>query len=181
MASTFDPLAKRYLRAKRPLETVVGHQPTEPFKLAKLAVPKVGEGILSGMAICYDPGGTGQWTKTLTGNRTAKTSVFIAVHDQDQFDVIAAANGKLKGLDCSDQFEVRTGYYSLTGAISLDSELAAGAGGLFFLAITGDWVIGKITAIGAGTNNVCQDAWRLVKDAVDMTYIQFKTLQGYTK
>lgn len=168
---------KRFIRAKVPLNVLVGWTPTQPLKLQGIAKPKDGEAILSGMAIAKD--GNGEWVKTVAGDTTSRTkSIFIAIQDQD--DHAVQASGKLTALDCSDEYEVQTGYVNASGTYAVDAELAVMAGGIFKLAASGDKVVGKVTKVGNAANALIDlGLTALAPSATDMKVIQFKTCAPY--
>ena len=189
-------ITRRFTRAKVPMQVLIGFYPTEPVKLSSLAAPLdivttlnapiAGRvAIKSGMAIVKDDGNhyglsavagfrnsvaaTDKVHSAVTG---APVSIYIALHDGDALDV--QASGKLVGLDCSDKFEVQTGYYKTGHTWAIDDPVTAGDDGLFAFAVPGDTVVGYITAIGSGAYNSLVSGG-LTPCATDMTVIQFKT------
>ena len=169
--------SRRVYRAKAPLQVLIGFSPTEPLKLAVTATPKLAEAILSGMAIAKDT--NGQWVKALDADATiAKKSIFIALQDQD--DLAVQSSGKLVGLDCSDSYEVQTGYFKTlsSGAYAYDDQLSVGTGGVFAKAASGDYVRAKITLAGAETNGTI-NIGGVTPCATDNTVIQMKTVAPY--
>jgi selenophosphate synthetase-related protein len=101
--------------------------------------------------------------------------VYIALHDADAHDVQAA--GSLVGLDCSDKFEVQSGYYDAAIVWQLNDPLMVGSDGVFTLATVGKFIVGYITAVGNGTNNTIITGGK-TPSATDMKVIQFKTAQN---
>jgi hypothetical protein len=179
---------RRYTRDKVPLQVLVGFYPTEPVKLSSLAAPlDVEDGnvaIKSGMAIVKDDGhvygvsGSG-FRSAQAVDQSPNVSVFIALQDASSLDV--QASGKLVGLDCSDKFEVQTGYYDATITWAVDMALTVGDDGVFTEAGTGDVIVGYITAIGSGTRNTIVVPGK-TPSAADTHVIQFKTAQtGFKK
>ncbi len=171
--------ARRIYRARMPLQIIIGYYPTEPVKLSSLAKPKDGEAIYSGMAIVKDS--NGEWIKALDANATAlNKSVYIARQDQDDHAVQACS--KLVGLDCSDRFEVQSGYVEdlSSGAFEVDQELTVGTGGLFVRAEVGDQVVAKVSAIGTGADGLI-DIGGLSRAATSTLVLQFKTCAPYVK
>ena len=181
---------KRIPRAKVPMQVLRGFYPTEPNKLSSLAAPLdvdvTAEGlgyvaIKSGMAIVKATGlyrglAAVGFRSAVAADALTSAPIYIALHDADAHDVQAA--GSLVGLDCSDKFEVQTGYSSgVTWA--LDDEVFVGAGGSFTnVAATGsNRVVGIVTAIGAGANNTIVTGGK-TPSASDMKVIQFKTAQN---
>ncbi len=175
---------KRYIRAKVPMQVLRGFYPTEPNKLSSLAAPLdvtpgVGVAIKSGMPIVKEAGlyrGL-----SVVGFRNAEAAdaisgvpVYIALHDADAHDVQAA--GSLVGLDCSDKFEVQTGYYDSAITWRLNDPVMVGSDGVFTLATAGKFIVGYITAIGAGTGTITTGG--KTPSATDMKVIQFKTGQN---
>ena len=185
---------KRYTRAKVPMQVVRGFYPTEPNKLSSLAAPldpaaSVGVAIKSGMAIVKATGSIGTSTgvagfrNTVAADSISGQSVYIALHDADAHDVQAA--GSLVGLDCSDKFEVQTGYYDPTVIWDVDDLVAVGAGGMFKQAAIGDYVVGVVTAANILADGVSRTASNSpivtggkTPSAEDMKVIQFKTAQN---
>lgn len=175
---------KRYIRDKAPIQVLVGFYPTEPVKLSSLAAPlDLGVGgvaIKSGMAIVKDSG-TVNGVAVTEGFRAATdadaatgATVYIALSDADAHDV--QASGKLVGLDCSDKYEVLTGYFA-AGTYALDDALYVGDGGVFTNVSpgAGSAVVGIISAVGTG-NGVFVGG--KTPSALDMSQIRFKTAQN---
>lgn len=170
---------RRFYRARMPLQILTGYYPTEPVKLSCLAKPKDDEGICQGMAIVKDV--NGEWVKAVDADATVlNKSVYIARQDQDDHAVQNC--GKLVGLDCSDKYEVQTGYVEdlSSGSFAVDQELTVGNGGLFVLATTGDQVVAKVTAIGTGEDGRI-DIGGLTRAATNTLVLQFKTCASYAK
>jgi hypothetical protein len=160
-------ITKRFTRDKLPLQVLTGFFPTEPVKLSSLAPCIDGEAIKSGMAIVKGTGTIGGisaqvgWKKAAAADAISSKSVYIALQDQD--DMSVQASGKLVGLDCSDKFEVQTGYYYTTTDWAVDDAITVGIDGssnkgFFVKAVNttdggaGDYIVGRITAIGGDTN-----------------------------
>lgn len=175
---------KRYLREKAPMQVLIGFSPTEPVKLSSLAAPldpaaTVGVAIKSGMAVVKDTG-TYQgvsavgFRNTVAADATGNKSVYIALHDADAHDV--QASGKLVGLDCSDTFEVLTGYY-VPGTYNLDDPIYVAAGGNFTNVSpgAGSKVVGYISEVGPGNGVITAGK---TPSAADMTMIRFKTAKS---
>lgn len=142
------------------MQVLRGFEPTEPSKLSSLAAPIDGAAIRSGMVIVKATGAvngantTGAFRKSLTtdapGATNEGTAYYLALHDQDSHDV--QSSGKLVGLDCSDSYEVQTGYFDKTKTYTLNAPLTVLDGGLVTLAtVAGHNVIGYVTATGSGT------------------------------
>lgn len=171
---------RRYTRDRAPLQILRGYYPTEPGHLSVTATPKIGEGIKEGMAITLDS--NKEWIKAVTaGNLTVLSkSVFVARQDQDNPAV--QASGKLVGLDCSGQFEFQTGYV-VPDTFTLDMEITIAAGGLFAKALTGNKVVGKVSALGAGAGGLIAYAGLMAPTAAvaDSATLQFKTVAHYIK
>jgi hypothetical protein len=162
-----------------PLQILKGYTPTEPVKLSCLAKPKDAEGIYQGMAIVKDV--NGEWVKAAAADATAlNKSIYIARQDQDDHAVQNC--GKLVGLDCSDKYEVQTGYVEdlSSGAWTVDQELTVGNGGLFVRAAVGDQVVGQVTAIGTGEDGRI-DIGGLTRAASNTLVLQFKTVARFVK
>ena len=178
---------KRYTRAKVPMQVVRGFYPTEPNKLSSLAAPldpaaSVGVAIKSGMAIVKATGTVNGiaavgFRNAVASDALTAAPIYIALHDADAHDVQAA--GSLVGLDCSDKFEVQTGYYDEDTIWALDDEVFVSTAGVFTnVAETGsNRVVGIITAIGSGANNTILSGGK-TPSATDMKVIQFKTAQN---
>lgn len=144
------------LRAKLPLQVLRGFYPTEPSKLSSLAEPLNANDIKSGMVIVKD--GSGKWIRAQVADSTldesggTTKSFYIALTDADALDV--QASGKLVGLDCSDTFELQSGYFDKTVVWAVGDKLTVGANGTLAKAVAdaalGVQVIGEVTAIGTG-------------------------------
>jgi len=164
-------------RAKVPMQVIRGFSPTEPYKLSSLAPVKDGEEIYSGMLIVKD---AGEFRSTDAADSDALVSFFLALHDYDSHDVQAA--GGLVGLDCSDDYEVQTGYYT-AGSYLVDDPLAAGADGKVAPAAANDVIIGYVTKAGTAANGsgtglaYVGKTWSTATQA-DATVLQFKTAQN---
>lgn len=176
---------KRFIRAKVKMQVLRGFYPTEPNKLSSLAAPlDVTPGtdvaIKSGMPIVKK---TGTYRGlAVTGFRNCEAAdaisgvpVYLALHDADAHDVQAA--GSLVGLDCSDKFEVQTGYYDPAIVWQLNDPLMVGPDGVLTLAVATRFIVGYITAVGTGTNNTIITGGK-TPSATDMKVIQFKTAQN---
>jgi len=154
-------VTKRVFRDKLPLEILRGNYLTEPGKLTSLAAAIDAEAIRSGMVIVKDTGDvagipTGDvWRKAEATDApvaaSESRSFFIAVHDQDGHDVQAA--GGLVGLNCSDDFEIQTGYFDSGVTWAIDMPVTVGANGILTEAAAGAVIIGYVTAIGSGAGN----------------------------
>jgi hypothetical protein len=177
---------KRYTRAKVPMQVLRGFSPTEPNKLSSLAPPlDVTPGtdvpIKSGMPIVKRSGtyrgltGTVGFRNAEAAEATSAEPIYIALHDADAHDVQAA--GSLVGLDCSDKFEVQSGYYDPAIAWLLNDPLMVGPDGILTRATVGKFIVGYITAVGTGTNNTIVTGGK-TPSATDMKVIQFKTAQN---
>lgn len=176
---------KRFIRAKVPMQVLRGFYPTEPNKLSSLAPPlDVTPGtdvvIKSGMPIVKKAGlyrglAAVGFRNAETLEATSGEPVYIALHDADAHDVQAA--GSLVGLDCSDKFEVQSGYYDASIVWQLNDPLMVGSDGVFTLASAGKFIVGYITAVGTGTNNTIITGGK-TPSATDMKVIQFKTAQN---
>jgi hypothetical protein len=185
----FDPITKRVLRDKLPLEVIRGFYPTEPGKLSSTLPPIDDEDIKSGMVVVKDTGAvrgvagkSGFRKAQATDAQTESLSFFIALHDGDSHDVTQASG--LVGLDCSDDYELRTGYYTAPGGgWNLDDPLTVGDDGVLVLATSGDMIVGYITAIGGGTGNAIEYTGKTPStSAANSLTIQFKTARhGQTK
>jgi hypothetical protein len=161
-------------RAKVPMQVIRGFSPTEPHKLSSLAPVKDGEEIYSGMLIVKD---AGEFRPTAATDDDALVSFFLALHDYDSHDVQAA--GGLVGLDCSDDYEVQTGYYA-AGTYTVDLPLCAGADGVVTEADTaGQVIMGYITKVGTGDGALpyVGKTWSTATEA-GAKVIQFKTAQN---
>ncbi len=176
---------KRVFRAKLPLQVLRGENPTEPGKLSSLAPPIDGEAILSGMVLVKDTGLVGG-VSTAGAFRKAQAadalvaasetaSFFISRHDQDAHDVQAA--GGLVGLDCSDDYEVQTGYFDADVTWAINMALTVGANGIVTEAEEDDVIIGYITKIGSGTNNAIEYVGK-TPSASSTLMVQYKTARN---
>lgn len=142
------------LRAKLPLQVLRGFYPTEPTKLSSLAAPLNANDIKSGMVILKD--NTGNWVRAQAANALyaenagVSKSFFIALTDADALDV--QASGKLVGLDCSDTFELQSGYFDKTVVWVEGDKLTVGVNGTLVKAAAhateATQVIGIVTAVG---------------------------------
>lgn len=177
----FDPVTKRVLRDRVPLQVLRGLYLTEPGKLSSLAAPIDGEAIKSGMVIVKDVGTVrGQSNKpgfrkgAATDQAAVEKSFFIALHDQDAHDVIAS--GGLVGLDCSDDYELQTGYFDPAVTWVEDLPITVDDDGIITQAASGDVILGYITKIGTGTNNAIEYQGKTPSTtAANSLVIQFKT------
>ena len=177
---------RRYSRDRVPLQIIRGNQPTEPVKLSSLAPPIDGEAIRSGMVIVKDTGlvnavsTAGAFRKAVDADAIVEAlSVFIATHDQDSHDVQAA--GGIVGLDCSDDYEVQTGYFDKSGgAYVLNEPLTVKVGGLVTHATEGDYIIGYVTKIGTGSDASLPYVGKTLPTAtaVNAEVLQFKTARN---
>jgi hypothetical protein len=173
---------KRFMRDRVPVQVIRGFYPTEPGKLSSLAAPIDAEAIKSGMVIVKDVG-TVNGVAAQPGFRKADAadatavdkSFFIALHDDDSHDV-QAANG-LVGLDCSDDYEIQTGYFDAAITWLVDLPLTVGADGIITEATAGDAIIGYITKIGTATNNTIAYQGK-TPSATLARVIQFKTAKS---
>lgn len=182
---------KRFTRAKVPLGVLRGFYLGEPNKLSSLAPlldVNTGAGwvaIKSGMAIVKESGPINGGASTALGFRSAIASdaasgvpIYIALKDYDALDV--QASGKLVGLDCSDRFELQSGYYDASVVWLNNDPVTVGAGGVLTRALTGNTIIGYVTAIGNGTNSTIVTGGK-TPSATDMKVVQFKTSQNGQK
>lgn len=174
------------LRAKLPLQVLKGFYPTEPVKLSSLAEPVNVNDIKSGMAIVKDA--NGKWIRAQVADATNGKSIYIALTDADALDV--QASGKLVGLDCSDKFELQTGYFDAAEIWAVGDLLTVGANGTLVKLDPADYVgstitaVGEITAIGPAAADGGTDE-RIIPyvgftpscAAADATLIQFKTVE----
>ena len=180
---------RRYTRPKAPLQILRGYYPNEPGHLSVTAKPKDGAGIYQGMAITLN--NDGEWIKAKIGAvpgaagwsdaKGLSTSIFIARHDQE--DPAVQASGKLTGLDCSGSFEVQTGYV-VAATFGRDSEITVADGtGEFKLAVSGDHVVGRVSAVGGGAGGLIEYAGLVPPTATKVAAerLQFKTVANYTK
>lgn len=182
--------SRRIMRDYVPMQVIRGFEPTEPQKLSSLAPPIDDEAIRSGMVLVKATGlvnGTntaGAFQKAAAtdapSSASESKSFYLALHDQDSHDVQAA--GGLVGLDCSDEYEVQTGYFDTGVTWAVDMPLTVGAGGIVTEATTeGDVIIGYITKIGSGTHNAIEYVGK-TPSATNTLVVQFKTARnGQTK
>jgi hypothetical protein len=182
---------KRVYRDKVPMQVLRGFNPTEPGKLTSLAPPIDDEAIRSGMVIVKATGlvngvnTAGAFQKAQSTDApvaaSESTSFYLALHDQDSHDVQAA--GGLVGLDCSDDYEVQTGYFDTGVVWAIDMPLTLGDDGVVTEATSGDVIIGYVTKVGDGTNNVIEYVGKTPSTtAANSTVVQFKTARsGQTK
>jgi len=182
---------KRVYRDKVPMQVLRGFNPTEPVKLSSLAPPIDDEAIRSGMVLVKASGDVdgvatpGAFRKAQSADAPSatseSTSFYLALHDQDSHDVQAA--GGLVGLDCSDDYEVQTGYFDAGVTWTLDMPLTVGDDGIVTEATSGDVIIGYITKIGDGGNNEITYVGKTPSTSVaNSTVVQFKTARsGQTK
>lgn len=178
--------SRRVMRAKLPVQVLRGFSPTEPNKLSSSAPPIDDEGIKEGMVLIKATGDVsgvstaGAYRKAIATDApvTASegSSFFIALQDQDSHDV--QASGKLVGLDCSDDYEIQSGYFDPDVTWALDMPLTVDDGGTITEAATeGDVIIGYITKIGSGTNNAIAYTGK-TPSATNTLVIQFKTARN---
>lgn len=182
---------RRIYRDKLPMRVLRGFYPTEPGKLTSLAAPVDDEAIRSGMVIVK---GSGNVNGVNTANvflKAAATdapvavgeskSFYLALHDQDSHDAQAA--GGIVGLDCSDNYEVQTGYFDSGVTWAVDMPVTVKDDGEITEATSGDVIIGYITAIGGGANNAIEYVGKTPSTlAANSLVIQFKTAkQGQVK
>jgi hypothetical protein len=176
------------LRAKLPLQVLRGFYPTEPAKLSSLAEPLNANDIKSGMVIVKDA--NGKWIRAQVADSTldesggTTKSFYIALTDADALDV--QASGKLVGLDCSDTFELQSGYFDKSVVWAVGDKLTVGANGTLVKAVAdaalGVQVIGEVTAIGdnvAGSevgNPIPYVGFTPSCPAADAYLLQFKTV-----
>lgn len=174
---------RRVYRAKLPVQVPRGFSPTEPTKLSSLAPPIDGEAIREGMVIVKATGlvngvsTAGAFEKAQADKAMLPhVSFYIALHDQDSHDVQAA--GGLVGLDCSDDYEIKTGYFDPNVVWAVDMPLTVGDDGVITEADTeGQVIIGYITQVGSGTNNAIEYVGKM-PSAEDSLMIQFKTAKN---
>jgi len=177
---------KRFSRAKVPLQILRGNYLTEPGKLTFLAPPIDDSAIKEGMVVKKATGTVSGvasqlgFQKAAGADSTTDVAFYIAVHDGDSHDV--QASGKLVGLDCSDTFELQTGYFDDSVTWALDDPLTVDDDGVITKAASGDAVIGYISAVGSGTNNTIDYVGKTPSTAAaDAAVIQFKTGQSGVK
>lgn len=172
---------KRFKRAKLPMQVLRGFNPTEPTKLSSLAPPKADEEIYAGMVMVKEAGEFRIATSAEAASATSEgTSFYIALHDYDSHDV--QASGGLVGLDCSDDYEIQTGYFDPDITWAVDLPVTVGDDGVLTEAVTaGHVILGYVTAVGAGTNNAIPYVGK-TPSAEDTLVIQIKTSRnGQTK
>ena len=173
------------LRAKLPVQVLRGFYPTEPNKLSSLAEPVNATDIKSGMAIVKN--NDGKWVRAAAADSqfargATPKSIYIALTDADALDVQAA--GKLVGLDCSDKFELQTGYFDDEEVWAVGDKITTGAAGIFVKATQHATLdvqyVGEITEIGTvdTTNAIPYVGFTPSCAAADATLIQFKTVVG---
>lgn len=145
------------------MQVLRGFNPTEPGKLSSLAGPIDGENIRSGMVMVKATGTVrgkanvpGSFRKAIAtdapGATNESVAYYLALHDQDSHDV--QASGGLVGLDCSDDYEVQTGYFDDTAVYAINSPLTVTDGGKVTLATVNNVnIIGYVTKVGSGTGN----------------------------
>jgi hypothetical protein len=182
-------VTKRYSRDKAPVVIVRGDYLTEPGKLTSLAPAIDAAAIKEGMVIVKDTGNVngistgGAWRKAVAADAPVAASetrsFFIARHDQDSHDVQAA--GGLVGLNCSDDFELQTGYYDAGVTWAVDMPITVGDGGIITEAATaGDVIIGYVTKIGTATANAIPYVGKTpsTATAAASAVIQFRTARN---
>ncbi len=175
---------KRYSRDRVPVEVIRGFYPTEPGHLSSLAAPIDDEAIKSGMVIVKDIGtvrgviNQPGWRKaTSADSSSVNKSFFIALHDQDSHDVQAA--GGLVGLDCSGEYEIKSGYFDTDVTWTDDLPLTVGDDGLLTEVSDGDVIIGYITKTGTATNAaIAYQGKTPSTSAANSSVIQFKTAKN---
>lgn len=175
------------LRARLPLQVLRGFYPTEPTKLSSLAEPLNVNDIKSGMVIVKD--GDGKWIQAeaadaIRDEAAIQKAFYIALTDADALDV--QASGKLVGLDCSDSYELQSGYFDKSVVWAVGDQLTVGADGTFVKATAHatsiTQVIGEITAVGpdvaggAVGNPIAYVGMTPSCPAADAWMIQFKTV-----
>ena len=164
---------RRIKRERLPLQILRGDYLTEPGKLTSLLPPIDGEAIKEGMLIVRATGTVGGvanqvgWRKATAADADGGAAAdagtdtdnqlqfFIARHDQDSHDV--QESGKLLGLNCSDNFELQSGYWdeAITDWAVGDLIVAGAAGKLTRrgAAAAGNVVIGVVSEVGGATGN----------------------------
>jgi len=169
------------MRDYLPIDVLIGFNPTEPVKLSSLAAPIDDSAIKSGMLIRKATGniggdsGTG-FRPTADTDSAADVSFFFALHDGDSHDVQAA--GKLVGLDCSDQYVIRTGYFDAEGGtFDIDDPLTAGNDGVLVLAGAGDVIVARVDAVGDESDGSFAYTGKM-PSATNTKYLQVKTVQS---
>lgn len=185
--------SKRVLRDKLPVQVPIGFNPTEPVKLSSLAPSIDDEAIYEGMVLKKTTGTVGGvasqtgFAKAVDADQDTDVTFYIATHDGDSHDV--QASGKLVGLDCSDKFEIQTGYFDTTETWAVDDPLTVGTGGILIKAAGNDGVtvgpgvdqriVGYVTAVGDGIGNSIAYVGKTPSCAVaDAVMLQFKTAQN---
>lgn len=186
---------RRFMRDKVTLQVLRGFNPTEPGKLSFLAAPldivtPAGAAIAgrvaikSGMAVVVESdtdayvGGVAAsgFRNAVALDADGLKTIYIALADADAHDV--QQSGKLVGLDCSDTYEVQTGYFiSADGPYLLDDPITVGAGGQFTKAVEGDQIVAHISAVGPNADGSFPYVG-LTPGAVGTNVIQFKTRQA---
>jgi len=177
-------VTKRIMRAKLPVDVPRGFSPTEPTKLSSLAPPIDGEAIYSGMLLVKATGlvngvsTTGAFRKAEVADAAVQhQSFYIALHDQDSHDAQAA--GGIVGLDCSDDYEIKTGYYDSGITWVVGDPVTADADGVITEAATGDYIVGYVTKIGAAGAGIAYVG--KTPSATDPLTLQFKTAANGVK
>lgn len=173
------------IRAKLPLQVLKGFYPTEPSKLSSLAEPANANDVKSGMAIVKN--GSGKWIPAAASDATGTKSIFIALTDADALDV--QASGKLVGLDCSDTFELQSGYFDKSTVWAVGDLLTVGAGGTLVKFDSDNFtngdvvkIVGEVTEIGADVagsgvgNPIPYVGFTPSCPAADAYLVQFKTV-----
>lgn len=119
---------------------------TEP---TKMAVPAAfAEDILSGQVCVRDADGAFEVAQA--ADATTFKRFFFAVQDTDSESVTESE--RLTGLDCSDQFVLRTGYFKPDETYAIDDELTVGNLGILVPAVSGDTVVARVHSIGDQSN-----------------------------
>lgn len=174
---------RRFTRDKLPLQVLIGFFPTEPVKLSSLAAPAeldpenpTSVAIKSGMAIVKDA--DGNFAAASAADQNNGKTIYIALHDASSLDV--QASGKLVGLDCSDKFEVQTGYYDpdVTSWNEGDA-LTVTDGGVFTNDLAeNDAIVGYVTKV-TDANGLLPYVGKTPSTlASDAFVLQFKTAQN---
>ncbi len=173
---------RRYKRDRLEMQVPRGFNPTEPGKLSSPAPPIDDEAIRSGMVLVKATGlvnganTPGAFKKAAAADATSlHKSFYMALHDQDGHDV--QASGRLVGLDCSDDYEIMTGYFDPDVTWVNDLPLTVDDGGTITEAGEGDVIIGYITRVGGGTNNAIEYVGK-TPSATNTLMIQFKTARN---
>jgi len=116
-----------------------------------------------------------EWRPSTAADATsARLSFYLAYQSDESHDVQAAE--RLVGLDCSDDYEVQTGYYA-DEDYAVDDPLTAGEAGQVTIARFGDVIIGQVTRVGTAANNALAYAGRTPPTATiaAAAMLQFKT------